>query len=154
MVRSSRPASCLKIRDCTPPEVTGPFHPQFSTPLPQGFPPQEPALCTYRWSSSFLFSRVGWWKEGGGVRGWGQGLTTCAGSDGVPPWTRGTHSGLHRASGSRGVGGKEDYWGVQGRARQGGGGHSRPHSCPPAPARPSVDLPPGPSAQTAAAGSA
>lgn len=88
------------------------------------------------------------------MRGWGQGLKSCAGNNGVPPWTHGTHSGLHQASGSKGVGRKEDYWGAQGRATQGGGGHSRRLSCPPAPARPSVALPPGPSAQKAAAGSA
>ena len=59
--------------------------------------------------------------------------------------------GHQAASGER----KEGYWGSGGRAKQEGGGHSRPpRSCPPAPAVPSVGPPPGPAALTAAAGSA
>lgn len=71
----------------------------------------------------------------------------------MPPWVHDTYNGLHGASGSRGKR-EESYWGSRGRTRRGGGGHSRPQSCPPAPAGPSAGPPPGPAAQTAAAGSA
>lgn len=72
----------------------------------------------------------------------------------MPPWAHGVLTmdcRGHRAAGrrERRVTGR-----ARGRARQGGGGHSHPPSCPPALARPSASPPPGPAAPTAAAGSA
>lgn len=53
------------------------------------------------------------------MRGQGQGLRSCAGNNGAPPWTRGTHSGLLQASGSKG--GREKG-GLLGSMREGQAG--------------------------------